>query len=138
MAISINDYCYGTQEFDETLQTIAQENDFTPIQNMMEWSKNYYDTNVNIFPATILHFIKMVVDEESSDEAVLAGWILAFNAVLTSKEKLSEHGMPREAQKKLIIDLFVKVQECSRFTYYHANNYFHQHPVFARNFSQEP
>ena len=138
MAITIDDYCYGTPEFGETLQTIAREHSFTPIENMMEWSKDYYDNNVNIYPATILQFIGMVIDEESSDEAVLAGWILAFNAVLTSKEKLSEHGMPREAQKKLIIDLFVKVQECSRFTYYHANNYFHQHPVFARNFSQEP
>ena len=41
MAISISDYCYGTQEFDETLQSIAQKNEFTPIQNMMEWSKNF-------------------------------------------------------------------------------------------------
>ena len=43
MTVSISDYCYGTQEFGETLQTIAEENDFTPIENMMEWSKNYYE-----------------------------------------------------------------------------------------------
>ena len=39
MTVSINDYCYGTQEFGEILQSIAEENNFTPIENMMEWSR---------------------------------------------------------------------------------------------------
>ena len=129
---------YGTQEFEQILQSIAEENNFTPIDNMMEWSKDYYDTNVNIYPATIMHFIGMVINEDSSDEAVIAGWVLTLNSMLTSKEQLAENGMPRDAQQQIINDLFKKVQEKSRFIYYHVNNYFHMHPAFARNFSQQP
>ena len=138
MAITIDDYCYGTPEFGETLQTIAKDNGFTPIENMLDWSKDYYDNNVNIYPATILHFIGMVIKEDSKDEAVVAGWILTLNAMLTSKEKLAENGMPRDSQKKVIVELFEKVQQKSRFIYYHVNNYFHMHPVFARNLSEKP
>ena len=138
MAISIEDYCFGTKEFGEIIENIAQENGFTPIENMMEWSKDYYDNNIGIYPATIMHFIGMTINENSDDEAVLAGWILTLNAMLTSKEKLAENGMPIDAQKKVIIDLYKKVQEKSRFIYYHVNNYFHMHPAFARNFSEEP
>ena len=138
MAISIRNNCYGTQEFGETLQAIAEENELTPIEDMMEWSKDYYDNNIGIYPATILHFISMVIDPSSPDEAIVSGWILTLNAMLTSKEKLSENGMPRDAQKEVIIDLYEKVQQKSRFVYYHVHNYFHMHPAFARNFSDIP
>ena len=88
MAVSINDYPYGTEEFNTTLTNIARENNFTPIDDMMAWSKDYYDNNINIYPATIMHFSSMIVNKESSDEEAIAGWILAFNSILTSKEKL--------------------------------------------------
>ena len=138
MAVSINDYPYGTEEFNTTLTNIARENNFTPIDDMMAWSKDYYDNNINIYPATIMHFSSMIVNKESSDEEAIAGWILAFNSILTSKEKLEENGMSYSNQKEFVFALFKEIQQKSRFTYYHAHNYFHQHPAFVKNFKPEP
>ena len=135
---SFLDNCsYGTEEFGDTLQQIAQEYDFTPIPDMLQWSKDYYNQHINVFPATIAHFIKMTIDKTSYDEEVLAGWILTFNAILTSKEKLSENGMPREAQLKVITELYKEVQERSKYMYYHVHNYFHTNPVFVREFNEK-
>ena len=138
MSVSMSDYRYGTAEYGQELQSIADECGFTPISNMLEWSKEYYNQHVNVWPATLLHFITMIIDKESNDEAVVAGWILALNSTLTSKEKLEQHGMPREAQRKMIRELYKDLLTKSKFIYYHVENYFHTHPAFAQNFHEIP
>ena len=80
----------------------------------------------------------MIIDKESDDEAIVAGWILSLNSTLTSKEKLEQHGMPREAQRKMIRELYKDVLTKSKFIYYHVENYFHTHPAFAQNFHEIP
>ena len=137
MTFNVENYSYGTEEFGDTLRQIAEEYDFTPIPDMLQWSKDYYNEHINVFPATIAHFIKMTIDKTGADEEVLAGWILTFNAILTSKEKLSENGMPREAQLKVITELYKEVQERSKYMYYHVHNYFHTNPVFVREFNEK-
>ena len=135
---SMNNYKYGTAEYGEELQTIANEYNISPILDMWGWSKQYYDEHVNTWPATIMHFICMIIDEESSDDAILAGWILSLNSILTSKENLEQHGMPRDAQLQIIRELYNKIIRKSKFIYYHVENYFHTHPAFARNFHEIP
>ena len=138
MMASTNNYKYGSAEYSEELQIIASEHGFIPISDMWNWSKEYYDQHVNIWPATLLHFITMTIDENSSDEAIVAGWILSLNSILSSKENLEQSGMPREAQLKMIKEIYKKIINKSRFIYYHVENYFHTHPAFAQNFHEIP
>ena len=87
MSVSMSDYRYGTAEYGQELQAIAYECGFTPISNMLEWSKEYYNQHVNVWPATLLHFITMIIDKESNDEAVVAGWIFGSELHIDLKEK---------------------------------------------------
>ena len=134
MSLIEEDLDFGTEEFSKFLQELAINNNITPIPDLLKWSKDYYKEYINVWPATIANFMGMVINKDSDDEKVIAGWILSFNAVMTSKEKLENEGVPRKAQYEILRALYKEVQTKSQLVSYHVYNHLNKHPTFATLF----
>ena len=129
---------YGTEEFGQRLNQHMLQNGIVPKNNLFEWSKDYYNEHINIFPTNIAYFMTMVIESNATEDSVLAGWCLSFNAILGSKEKLENHGCPRNAQIEIIHLIHDKAMNTSEAVKLQIYRYFHTHPYFAKNFDNPP
>jgi len=122
---------YGETRFTEFLEQIYNQhsNNFEPINNMTEWSKNIYiDKNGTVSSTNKINIgktILMTLDDASTDEQSLAGYILTFMQIINKSAKLVDTGIPITEQIKILDGCYEHLCSKSFWTCYQIELHFH-------------
>ena len=101
--LSNNPFEYGTHEFTNQLQLLANRGGWVPYENIHQASVDIFREKYGDGRLVLAQFLEMVLNPESSSEQAMAGWYLLYFSFKQKRAELIAQGCVRtDAQTKAV------------------------------------
>ena len=127
----IDNLRYGQIRYTELLELIYNQHpeQFEQIDNLLEWSHNIYiNKNGAISPTNKINIgktILMTLDDASTNEQSIAGYILTFIQIIHKSSKLIAKGISATELRKILDKCYNHACNKSFWSCYQIELYFH-------------
>ena len=127
----IDNLRYGDQRFGDFLSFIEAKDPskYKPIGNLLELTKNIYQAKHGIVTSNnTVHIDKtmpMITNTNSTEEEILAGYILTFSLMIKSSKNLIKSDVPADVQIQILNYCYETACDKSLWVCFQIEHYMH-------------
>ena len=126
---------YGTPEFTNQLQNLADRSGWVPYENIHQASVEIFTEKYGDGPLVLAQFLEMVVNPESSSEQVMAGWYLLYFSFKKKRADLFARGCDVEGQNQILRETYTQIRDRHEFAFYQIEYFFNKIAVSCNNYN---
>ena len=133
--LSNNPFEYGTHEFTNQLQLLANRGGWVPYENIHQASVDIFREKYGDGRLVLAQFLEMVLNPESSSEQAMAGWYLLYFSFKQKRAELIARGCDVEGQNQILRETYTHILDRHQFAFYQIEYFFNKIAVSCNNYN---